>query len=120
MWVALCRATRQIVACCWGDRSEESCRYLWAQVPAPWRAAICYTDLWEAYSAVLPSAQHVRTGKGAGKTAPIERWNNTLRQRLGQFVRRTLSFSKSDHLHDARLRLFVHRYNQSLATLAGC
>ena len=115
VWVALCRATRQVVACCLGDRSEESCRYFWEQVPAPWRTATCYTDFWDAYGAVLPEAQHQVSGKGGGQTAHIERWNNTLRQRLGAFVRKTLSFSKSDRLHQARLRLFVHRYNQSLA-----
>ena len=115
VWAALCRATRQVVACCLGDRSEESCRYFWQQVPAPWRLATCYTDCWDAYGAVLPAAQHQVGGKGDGQTAHIERWNNTLRQRLGPFVRKTLSFSKSDCLHHARLQLFVHRYNQSLA-----
>ena len=115
MWVALDRATRRVVACCLGDRSEESCRYLWEQVPAPWRAATCYTDLWEAYQAVIPEAQHRATGKGAGGTAHVERWNNTLRRRLGPFVRKTLSFSKSDRMHEARLKLFLHRYNLSCA-----
>ena len=114
VWVALCRVTRQVVACCLGDRSEESCRYLWEQVPEPWRGAVCYTDFWDAYGAVLPAAQHQVSGKRNGQTAHVERWNNTLRQRLGAFVRKTLSFSKSDRLHDARLRLFVHRYNRSL------
>jgi insertion element IS1 protein InsB len=113
IWVALDRGTRQVVACCLGDRSEESCRYLWDQVPVPWRAATCYTDFWETYQAVIPEAQHVAAGKGAGETAHVERWNNTLRQRLGQFVRKTLSFSKSDQMHDARLKLFLHRYNLS-------
>ena len=111
VWVALDRNTRQVVACCLGDRSEESCRCLWAQVPAPWRQATCYTDFWEAYQAVIPDAQHSAVGKETGQTAHVERWNNTLRQRLGQFVRKTLSFSKSDELHEARLRLFLHRYN---------
>ena len=58
-----------------------------------------------------PSDQHEAVGKDSGKTNHVERWNNTLRQRLGQFVRRTLSFSKSWELHVVRLRLFVHRYN---------
>jgi insertion element IS1 protein InsB len=111
VWVALDRETRQVVACCLGDRSQESCRYLWEQVPAPWREATCYTDFWEAYQAVIPKAQHVAAGKGTGETAHSERWNNTLRQRLGQFVRKTLSFSKSDQMHDVRLKLFLHRYN---------
>jgi insertion element IS1 protein InsB len=116
VWVALDRDTRQVVACCLGDRSEESCRYLWEQVPAPWRTATGYPDFWEAYHAVLPEAQHKTGGKGDGQTAHVERWNNTLRQRLGQFVRKTLSFSKCDRRHEARLRLFLHRYNLSCVT----
>jgi insertion element IS1 protein InsB len=116
VWVALDRATRPVVACCPGDRSQESCcRYLWEQVPAPWRAATCYTDFWEAYQGVIPDTQHVAVGKGEGETAHVERWNNTLRQRLGQFVRKTLSFSKSDSLHWVRLLLFLHRYNLGCA-----
>jgi insertion element IS1 protein InsB len=34
-----------------------------------------------------------------------------LRQRLARFVRRTLSFSKSDLMHEICLTLFIHRYN---------
>jgi insertion element IS1 protein InsB len=41
----------------------------------------------------------------------VERWNNTLRQRLARFVRKTLSFSKSDEMHEVSLKLFLHRYN---------
>jgi insertion element IS1 protein InsB len=113
VWVALDRATRPVVACCLGDRSEESCRFLWEQVPAPWRQATCYTDFWAAYPSVIPKDQHRAVGKPAGGTAPVERWNNTLRQRLGQFVRKTLSFSQCDYLHNTRLVLFLHRYNLS-------
>jgi IS1 family transposase len=41
----------------------------------------------------------------------IERWFNTLRQRLARFVRKTLAFSKSDHFHEFVFRLFAHHYN---------
>ncbi len=64
---------------------------------------------------MIPAKQHLASGKGSGETSHVERWNNTLRQRLGQFVRKTLSFSKSDRMHDVRLRLFLHRYNLSRA-----
>jgi len=50
-------------------------------------------------------------GKGSGQTSHIERWFNTLRQRLARFVRKTLSFSKSDHFHEWAFRLFVHHYH---------
>jgi hypothetical protein len=44
----------------------------------------------------------------------VERWNNTLRQRLARLVRKTLSFSKSDEMHEVCLKLFVHRYNAEI------
>jgi hypothetical protein len=47
-----------------------------------------------------------------GETAHVERWNNTLRQRLARFVRKTLSFSKDPEMHEACLNLFLHRYNR--------
>jgi insertion element IS1 protein InsB len=82
---------------------------LWEQGPAPWREATGYTDFREAYQAVIPDAP-----PGAvGETAHVERCNNTLRQRLGACVRKTLSFSKCDYLHNVRLKLFLHRYNLS-------
>jgi len=115
VWLALCRQTRQVVAFVIGDRGEKSCRRLWRAVPAAFRGAHCYTDFWKAYSTVLPVAQHTAVGKESGETAHVERWNLTLRQRLARFVRRTLSFSKSSQMHEACLRLFIHRYNRSHA-----
>ena len=53
-----------------------------------------------------------KTGKGDGETGHIERFNNVLRQRLARFVRRTLSLSKIDMMHEACSRLFLRAYNQ--------
>jgi len=115
IWIALCRQTRQVVAFVVGDRSAKTCRRLWQAIPKAFRQAQCSTDFWEAYSKVLPEAQHTAVGKESGQTAHVERWNLTLRQRLARFVRRTLSFSKSSVMHEACLRLFIHRYNCSHA-----
>ena len=82
------------------------------RVPPEYKAGLLYTDFWAAYAQVLPPEQHRATGKGEGQTCHIERFNNVLRQRLGRFVRRTLSFSKSDVMHDNCLRLFLHQHNQ--------
>ncbi len=113
VWLALCRKTRQVVAYFIGDRSEASCRKLWERVPEAYRGGLCYSDFWKAYEAVIPDEQHEAVGKGSGETAHVERWNNTLRQRLSRFVRKSLSFSKSDAMHEICLRLFLHRYNLS-------
>ncbi len=53
--------------------------------------------------------------KGSGQTSHVERFNNTLRQRLARFVRKTLSFSKSEVMHEDCLRLFLHHYNTRMA-----
>lgn len=111
IWLALCRQTRQVVAYVIGDRSEATCQKLWNQIPGPYQTGHCYTDFWEAYQQVIPAEQHTAVGKESGQTAHVERWNNTLRQRLARFVRKSLSFSKSEVMHELCLRLFLHRYN---------
>jgi insertion element IS1 protein InsB len=114
VWLALCRATRQVVAYAIGNRGEATCRRLWERIPQAYRGGCCYSDFWEAYRDVIPSEQHMAVGKDSGETAHVERWNNTLRQRLGRFVRKSLSFSKSEEMHEVCLRLFLHSYNLAL------
>ena len=114
IWFALCRKTRQIVAYVIGDRDEVTCRKLWLAIPQAYQRGTCYTDFWKAYQAAIPSQQHQPGGKETGETAHIERFNNTLRQRLARFVRKTLSFSKSLLMHEICLSLFVWRYNMDI------
>ncbi len=114
VWLALCRRTRQIVAFVIGDRSEATCRKLWTAIPESYQACHTYSDFWDTYQNVFPEETHRSVGKETGQTAHIERWNNTLRQRVSRFVRKTLSFSKSDLFHDWVLRLFIHHYNLSV------
>ena len=111
VWIALCRRTRQIVAFFVGDRSETSCRKLWERLPEAYRRCRTFSDFWDAYQKVFVTGNHHSVGKESGETNHVERWNNTLRQRLARFVRKTLSFSKSDFYHELVLRLFILRYN---------
>ena len=78
---------------------------------------MCFTDFWEAYKAVIPDEHHQAVGKDSGLTAHVERLNNTIRQRLARFVRKSLSFSKSDEMHLTCLHLFLHRYNLERAAV---
>ncbi len=114
VWLAQCRRTRQIVAYAVGDRSETTCALLWSRIPKRYKPCLLYTDFWSAYAKVLPQEQHQATGKGAGQTCHVERFNNILRQRMARFVRRTLSFSKIDQMHENCLRLFLHEYNTQI------
>jgi len=45
----------------------------------------------------------------------MERWYNTLRQRLARFVRKTLSFSKSDVFHHLTTKWYIAEYNLAIS-----
>lgn len=114
VWIVLSRETREIVAYTCGDRSGTTRQVLWQRVPLAYRQATCYSDFWQAYQMVIPSEQHRAVGKETGKTAYIKLWNNTLRQHLARFVRKTLSFSKCFDMNEICLKFFLHRYNTEL------
>ncbi len=95
----------------WAIGAGKTCQRLWEAIPLAYRQGHCFTDFWAADMAVIPEEQPTAVGKETGETAHVERWNNTLRQRLARFVRMTLSFSKSELMHKACLLLFLHRYN---------
>lgn len=115
LWTALCRRTRQIVAYVIGDGSESTCRNLWARIPEAYRRCHTYSDFWDAYEKVFPEETHRSVGKESGQTNHMECWNNTLRQWLGRYTRKTLSFSKSDFYHDLVTRIFIIRFNLTKA-----
>ena len=116
LWTVMCRRTRQIVVFVIGDRSEKTCRKLWRQIPVPYQNCHSFSDFWDAYQKVFPEETHHSVGKDGGETNHMERWYNRLRQSNARFVRRTLSFSKSDTMHEIVTKLFIVQYNLSLVT----
>jgi insertion element IS1 protein InsB len=111
IWIALCRKARQVIARAVGERRKDTCLILWNTIPEVYRSGQCFSDFWSAYQVIVPEEQRTQVGKETGETVHVERWNGTLRQRLGRFVRKTLSFSKSERMHRTCLDLFLHRYN---------
>jgi insertion element IS1 protein InsB len=75
--------------------------------------------LYEVYTGVIPATQHKPITKKARKTNHIERFNNTLRQRVSRLVRETLSFSKKLTNHIGAIRYFICHYNLTRAALLG-
>ena len=116
VWVALSFQSRQVVAMVVGDRSAKTCRKLWQRLPEAYRQCLVYTDFHRAYQRVIPTEQHQACKKGSGLTNAVERFNLTLRQRVGRMVRKTLSFSRSWAMHLLCLRLFIHDYNRYCLT----
>lgn len=113
LWLAISRRTKQVVAYFIGHRDTKSCWCLFNNIPERYKDTFTFSDFWDSYEAVF-TENHKSVGKDSGETAHIERFNNTLRQRLARYVRKTLSFSKSEYWHDLVTRLFIIHYNLSL------
>jgi len=47
---------------------------------------------------------------GKDNTQKIESKHINLRTRMKRLVRRTICFSKTEHMHDLVIRLFINRY----------
>lgn len=118
IWIALDAKTRQVIAFYVGDRSKDSAKELWKNIPETYRKhATFYTDLYESYEGVIPKEQHKAVPKQAGKTNHIERFNCTLRQRVSRLVRSALSFSKKLENHIGAIKYFICHYNLTKAAL---
>jgi IS1 family transposase len=118
IWSAINRHTRQIAGVSFGDRGDKTCLKLWQSLPPDYRKhAVIYTDFWESYADILPSERHRAVGKESGQTAHIERFDNTLRQRCPGMVRKTLSFSKNQAMHEKRIRIFGSGVIQTVHSL---
>ena len=115
VWLAIDADTKEIVGCYIGSRDREGAEGLWESIPAVYRqCVVCYTDFWSAYEEIFPSKRHRPVPKQSGKTSYIERFNNTIRQRISRLVRKTLSFSKKISNHIGAIWNFIHYYNESL------
>lgn len=117
LWLAISRETKHIVAYHLGDRGDIDCLLFYKKIPNEYRRLKSYSDGWDSYKNVFPydKLRHECVNKGSGKTNHIERFNNTVRQRLARYVRKTLSFSKSEYWHNLVTKLFIIEYNKSLA-----
>jgi insertion element IS1 protein InsB len=116
IWIALDAKSRQVIAFHVGDRSRKSAKRLWAKIPAAYRQhATFYTDQYVVYAGVIPAVQHRAINKLARKTNHIERFNNTLRQRVSRLARDALSFSKKLAHHIGAIKLFICHYNLTRA-----
>ena len=116
IWMAMDAQSRQVIAFHIGDRSRQSAKKLWAKIPPAYcQQATFYTDQYVVYVGVIPPAQHRAISKLTRKTNHLERFNNTLRQRVSRLVREALSFSKKLANHSGAIKLFICHYNLTRA-----
>ena len=109
--------TRQVMAFHVGDRRRDSAKALWANIPVVYREwAAFHTEQCDAYQGVIPAARHKAITKNARNTHHIERFHNTLRQRLSRLVRATRSCSKKLAHQIGAIKYFICHSNLTRAT----
>jgi insertion element IS1 protein InsB len=116
IWIAMDARTRQAIAFHVGDHRRDSAKHLWAKIPWVYRAqATFHTDQYGAYTGVIPVERHKAITKHARKTNHLERFNNTLRQRLSRLIRETVACSKNLAHHIGAIKYFICHYNLTRA-----
>ena len=98
--------TGKVLAYVFGRRKDDVFLKL-QQLLAPFGITKFYTDGWGAYERHLDAEQH-QVGKE--NTQKIESKHINLRTRIKRLVRRTLCFSKTEHMYDLVIGLFINRY----------
>jgi len=117
VWMAMDQQTRQSIALHVGDRRRDSATPLWANLPEAYRTQATFSTAQDdAYTGVLPAARHQAITQNARNTNHLERFNNTLRQRVSRLVRETLAFSQKVENHIGAIRYVICYYNLARAT----
>jgi insertion element IS1 protein InsB len=105
-WHAIDHHTGTVLAYVFGRRQDTVFLELKALLE-PFGITRYFTDGWGAYERHLAAAQH-QVGKA--HTQKIESKHINLRTWIKRLVRRTLCFSKTEHMHDLVIGLFSNRY----------
>src|SRR6266853_2316254 len=106
LWHAIDHHTGKVLAYVFGRRKDEV--YLQRKaLLEPFVIRRFYTDGLGAYERHIDPAQHE---VGKTNTQKIESKHINLRTRIKRLVRRTICFSKTEHMHDLVIGLFINRY----------
>jgi insertion element IS1 protein InsB len=109
-WLGITSSTRRIGAVVNGRRTDKNCRKLIGKYHNSSVAEFASDD-WQSYQKYVPKDLH---HIGKNKTQRIERVNLNFRVHLKRLNRRTIAFSKTDKMHDAVIKLYVHYHNHKL------
>ena len=106
LWHAIDHHSGTVLAYVFGRRKDAVFLQLQALLE-PFGIRRFYTDGWGTYMRHLDPAKHT-VGKQHMQT--IESTHINLRTRIKRLVRRTIGSSKTEHMHDLVIGLFINRY----------
>jgi insertion element IS1 protein InsB len=106
LWHAIDHHTGKVLAYVFGRRQDTVFLELKVLLE-PFGITRYFTDGWGAYERHVEAEQHT---VGKAHTQKIESKHINLRTRIKRLVRRTICFSKTEHMHDLVIGLFINRY----------
>ena len=106
LWHAIEHHTGKVLAYVVGRRQDTVFLALKALLE-PFGIMRYFTDGWGAYERHGAAEQHT---VGKAHTQKIESKHINLRTRIKRLVRRTVCFSKPEHMHDLVIGLLINRY----------
>jgi insertion element IS1 protein InsB len=105
LWHAIDHHTGTVLAYVCGRRQDTAFLELKVLLE-PFGITRYFTDGWGAYARHLEAEQHT---VGKARTQKIESKHINMRTRIKRLVRRTISFSKTERMHDLVIGLFINR-----------
>ena len=106
LWHEIDHHSGKVLAYIFGRRKDEVFLQLKALLE-PFGITRFYTDGWGAYERHVDAEKHT---VGKEHMQKIESKHINLRTRMKRLVRRTICFSKTEHMHDLVIGLFINRY----------
>jgi insertion element IS1 protein InsB len=106
LWHAIDHHSGEVLAYVFGRRKDQVFLQLQALLE-PFGISRYYTDGWGTYERHMEAEKHT---VGKEHMQRIERKHINLRTRIKRLVRRTICFSKTEHMHDLVIGLFINRY----------
>jgi insertion element IS1 protein InsB len=106
LWHAIDHRSGTVLAYVFGRRQDAVFLQLKALLE-PFGITRFYTDGWGAYERHLETEQHE---VGKANTRKIESKHINLHTQIERLMRRAICFSKTKHMHDLVLGLFINRY----------
>jgi insertion element IS1 protein InsB len=106
LWHAIDHRSGKVLAYVFGRRKDEVFLCLKALLE-PFGITKFYTDGWGAYERHVDAEKHT---VGKEHMQKIESKHINLRARIKRLVRRTICFSKTEHMHDLVIGPFINWY----------
>lgn len=114
IWIGISRLTKLVFAYYIGDRTNESCKEFKSRIPYSYKYnTTIHTDMHKPYITYFKDFKHMYQPTKK-ETNLIEAFNSILRARLSTMIRKIKSYAKTEDMFEARLKIFVHQYNQEL------